>query len=162
MMENKIKDALIEAAVRVRENAYAPYSNYKVGAALLAKSGKIYTGCNFENASFGWSKTYILLGAVIAAVIVVAGIILRLPTKDIVFPEVKKTKAIKKKIRPHYMIEDGKRTEFPYGEANENTYVLTEEDTVVVSDSSYCNLEGHETEQVEAVYVVSEKREGKN
>lgn len=50
----------------------------------------------FENASFGWSKTYILLGAVIAAVIVVAGIILRLPTKDIVFPEVKKTKAVTK------------------------------------------------------------------
>lgn len=76
-------------------------------------------------------------------------------------PEVKKTKVIKKKIKPQYMIEDGKRTVFPYGEANENTYVLTEEETVVVSDSSYCYLEGHETEQVEAVYVVSEKREGK-
>lgn len=76
-------------------------------------------------------------------------------------PEVKKTKVIKKKIKPQYMIEDGKRTVFPYGEANEDTYVLTEEDTVVVSDSSYCYLEGHETEQVEAVYVVRDKREGK-
>ncbi len=83
------------------------------------------------------------------------------PTIKPIRPEVKKTKAIKKKIRPQYMIEDGKRIEFTYGEANENTYILTEEDTVVVSDSSYCYLEGHETEQVEAVYVVSEKRDGK-
>ena len=43
---------LIETAVKAREMAYAPYSHYKVGAALLAKSGKIYTGCNVENASF--------------------------------------------------------------------------------------------------------------
>lgn len=43
---------LIETAVKAREMAYAPYSHYKVGAALLAKSGKIYTGCNIENASF--------------------------------------------------------------------------------------------------------------
>ena len=43
---------LIETAVKARETAYAPYSHYKVGAALLAKSGKIYTGCNVENASF--------------------------------------------------------------------------------------------------------------
>ena len=43
---------LIETAVKAREMAYAPDSHYKVGAALLAKSGKIYTGCNVENASF--------------------------------------------------------------------------------------------------------------
>lgn len=47
------KDKLIEAAKKVREKAYAPYSNFKVGAALLTKSGKIYTGCNIENASLG-------------------------------------------------------------------------------------------------------------
>jgi len=76
-------------------------------------------------------------------------------------PEVKKQKVIKRKIRPHYMLEDGCRAEFPYGEANENTYVLSEEDTVVVTDSSYCYLEGHETEQVEVVYAVNEKRGGR-
>ncbi len=40
------------AAVGARESAYAPYSNFKVGAALLTENGKIYTGCNIENAAF--------------------------------------------------------------------------------------------------------------
>ena len=43
---------LIEKAEEARKLAYAPYSNFTVGAALLTKSGKIYTGCNIENASF--------------------------------------------------------------------------------------------------------------
>jgi len=46
-------DALVGAAREVRQRAYAPYSKYKVGAALLTRSGKIYTGCNVENSSFG-------------------------------------------------------------------------------------------------------------
>ena len=44
---------LIKESIAVRKHAYSPYSHYKVGAALLAASGKIYTGCNFENAAFG-------------------------------------------------------------------------------------------------------------
>lgn len=44
---------LIQAAVEVQKNAYAPYSNFPVGAALLTKDGKIYTGVNMENASYG-------------------------------------------------------------------------------------------------------------
>ena len=40
---------LIETAKKARENAYTPYSNYKVGCALLTKSGKIFSGCNIEN-----------------------------------------------------------------------------------------------------------------
>ena len=43
---------LMEEAKRVRENAYVPYSGFAVGAALLTTSGKIYTGCNVESASF--------------------------------------------------------------------------------------------------------------
>ena len=52
-MTEKQKTDLMTAAARVRRNAYAPYSSYRVGAAILASSGKIYTGANFENASFG-------------------------------------------------------------------------------------------------------------
>lgn len=44
---------LIEDALQAREMAYCPYSNFKVGAAALFEDGKIYTGCNIENASFG-------------------------------------------------------------------------------------------------------------
>lgn len=46
------KSNLISEARKVREKAYAPYSKFKVGAALLSKSGKIYTGCNVESASY--------------------------------------------------------------------------------------------------------------
>ncbi len=44
---------LIERAKAVRERAYAPYSKYKVGAAIISKRGNVYVGCNVENASFG-------------------------------------------------------------------------------------------------------------
>lgn len=46
-------DVLVKKAIEARENAYAPYSNFKVGASILTEDGTIYTGCNVENASFG-------------------------------------------------------------------------------------------------------------
>jgi cytidine deaminase len=46
-------DMLITAAKKARENAYARFSNFKVGAALLSSDGKIFTGCNVENSSYG-------------------------------------------------------------------------------------------------------------
>ena len=52
MDEKKILQ-LIKMAIKARENAYAPYSNFKVGAAVLGDNGKIYTGVNVENSSYG-------------------------------------------------------------------------------------------------------------
>lgn len=46
-------DTLVSAAKRARENAHAPYSNFRVGAALRATSGKMFGGCNVENATYG-------------------------------------------------------------------------------------------------------------
>ena len=43
---------LIESALKAKENSYSPYSKFRVGAAVLTKDGKIYTGCNIENAAY--------------------------------------------------------------------------------------------------------------
>ena len=51
-MTNDVIKKLAEAALKVREKAYCPYSGFAVGAALLAKSGEVYTGVNIENAAF--------------------------------------------------------------------------------------------------------------
>lgn len=47
-----IDKELIDTAIHYRENSYSPYSKFKVGAAVLTKSGKVYGGCNIENASY--------------------------------------------------------------------------------------------------------------
>ncbi len=51
-MEQSYIEKLIETAIVQLDYSYAPYSNFKVGAALLAKNGDIYTGCNIENAAY--------------------------------------------------------------------------------------------------------------
>ena len=50
MKETKL---LVQAAKEAQKNAYAPYSKFKVGAAVLTTKGKVFTGCNIENASYG-------------------------------------------------------------------------------------------------------------
>lgn len=65
-----------------------------------------------------------------------------------------------KELRPDYFIQDGKRVAYNYSHTAD-CYKLTEEDTVVVSDSVYCNLEGHDTEEVLALIMVKEKRGGR-
>ncbi len=52
LLKDELRDQLIESAMHVRRWAYAPYSNYAVGAALLTESGKIYDGVNIENAAY--------------------------------------------------------------------------------------------------------------
>ena len=47
------KDHLLKLAREVQQNAYAPYSKFRVGAAVLLENGEIFTGCNVENASYG-------------------------------------------------------------------------------------------------------------
>ena len=49
---NKEEKELIKQALEARKKSYSPYSNFQVGAAILAENGEIYTGCNIENAAF--------------------------------------------------------------------------------------------------------------
>ncbi|TDO84478.1 cytidine deaminase [Halanaerobium saccharolyticum] len=52
-MEKEIKEKMFKKALEAQKNAYVPYSNFPLGAAVLMKDGSIYTGVNIENASFG-------------------------------------------------------------------------------------------------------------
>jgi len=54
-MNDEVRQTLIQRALAIRQWAYAPYSHYHVGSALLATSGKIYDGVNVENAAYGSS-----------------------------------------------------------------------------------------------------------
>ena len=56
MITNELKIELFDKAKTMLNFSYAPYSHFHVGAALLTKNGKIYTGCNIENAAYGPSN----------------------------------------------------------------------------------------------------------
>lgn len=51
-MDRKLTEEMIDLAIEQLSYSYAPYSHFKVGAALLTKNGKLYTGCNIENAAY--------------------------------------------------------------------------------------------------------------
>ena len=55
-MDDKIIETLISTAISMTKKAYVPYSHFHVGAALLAKDGTVFTGCNIENAAYGPSN----------------------------------------------------------------------------------------------------------
>jgi cytidine deaminase len=55
-LSKPLVEELVKKALEARKNAYAPYSNFLVGAAVLTKDGQIYSGCNVENASYGLSN----------------------------------------------------------------------------------------------------------
>jgi cytidine deaminase len=52
-MDYSVSHGLIDAAIRVRASAHAPYSRFHVGAAVLTANGEVFAGCNVENASYG-------------------------------------------------------------------------------------------------------------
>ena len=84
-----MNEQLLDAATAVRLRAYAPYSNFQVGAALLAKDGRIFTGCNVENLSYGLTicaERNAIFAAVAAGVREFAAIAMVADTREPVSP----------------------------------------------------------------------------
>jgi cytidine deaminase len=81
--------ALIQSALAARLQAYAPYSNFQVGAALLAKDGRVFTGCNVENLSYGLTicaERNAIFAAIAAGVREFAAIAITADTREPISP----------------------------------------------------------------------------
>lgn len=77
-------DRLIEAAKAVSKRAYCPYSKFRVGAALLTQDGRLYSGCNVENASYGLTicaERNTIFHAVAEGMIAVSALLVYTPTE---------------------------------------------------------------------------------
>jgi cytidine deaminase len=80
---------LVKLAIEIRKNSYSPYSKFRVGAALITGNGKIYTGVNIENASFGatcCAERTAIFKAVSEGENTVQTIAVAADSKDLVFP----------------------------------------------------------------------------
>ena len=66
-MENQDQDELVRSALEIRQQAYAPYSKFLVGAAVLSDDGTVFTGANVENASYGLTICAERVAAAVAA-----------------------------------------------------------------------------------------------
>lgn len=85
----KMQEELIEKAKEARKDAYAPYSDFKVGAAVLTRDGEIYTGCNIENSSYGLSicaERVAIFNAVSAGKSDLVAVALTADSKELVTP----------------------------------------------------------------------------
>lgn len=86
---SKMHTEILAAATAVRLQAYAPYSNFKVGAALLAADGRVFTGCNVENLSYGLTicaERSALFAAVAAGVREFSAIVIAADTREPISP----------------------------------------------------------------------------
>ncbi len=85
MTVDERQDLLVSAARKARERSYAPYSEFRVGAALLDTNGKVHVGCNIENVSYGLAvcaERVAVLHAVASGVTSFTSLAIAVPTPD--------------------------------------------------------------------------------
>ena len=109
------RESLLEAARKALQHAYAPYSKFRVGAAILTEQDEIFTGCNVENASYGLT---------ICA------------ERSAIFTAVAQTKASKLEIRAVAVVNGDELACSPCGACRQVIFEFADADTPVVSDAA--------------------------